>query len=88
MTPFADYLAEIKKNLADGDAAEHTHRPALKKRLESVVQGISATSEPTRIPCGAPDFNIPKGKVPLGQVETKDMGKTGAVANNGPAICK
>jgi hypothetical protein len=88
VTPFADYLAEIKKNLAHGDATEHTHRPALKKLLESVVQRISATSERTRIPCGAPDFNIPKGKVPLGQVETKDMGRTGGIANNRPAICK
>lgn len=30
MTPFGAYLDEIKKNLAHGDATEHTHRPALK----------------------------------------------------------
>jgi hypothetical protein len=30
MSPFAEYLDEIKKNLAHGDATEHTHRPALK----------------------------------------------------------
>ena len=73
MTPFADYLAEINKNLAHGDATEHTHRPALKKLLESVRRGIVATNEPTRILCGAPDFNITKGRVPLGHVETKDI---------------
>jgi hypothetical protein len=73
MTPFADYLAEINKNLAHGDATEHTHRPALKKLLESVRQGIVATNEPTRILCGAPDFNVTKGRVPLGHVETKDI---------------
>lgn len=30
MTAFADYLDEIRKNLAHGDATEHTPRPALK----------------------------------------------------------
>lgn len=74
-TPFADYFAELKKNLAHGDATEHTHRPALKKLLESVVPGITATNEPTRILCGAPDFNVTKGKVPLGHLETKDIGE-------------
>src|ERR1019366_9610643 len=31
--------------------------------------------EPTRILCGAPDFNITRGNVPLGHVETKDIGE-------------
>ncbi len=75
MTAFATYLDEIKKNLAHGDATEHTHRPALKKLLESVGQGIIATNEPTRILCGAPDFILTKSKVPLGHVETKDVGE-------------
>ncbi len=75
MTPFETYLEKIKKNLAHGDATEHTHRSAFKELLESVGQGIIATNEPTRILCGAPDFNITKGKVPLGHVETKDVGE-------------
>jgi predicted helicase len=73
MTAFADYLAAIKQNLAHGDATEHTHRPALKTLLEAVDKGIIATNEPTRILCGAPDFNITRKKVPLGHVETKDI---------------
>ena len=75
MTAFEEYLQEISKNLAHGDATEHTHRPALKKLLESLGQGITATNEPARILCGAPDFNITKGKVPLGHVETKAVGE-------------
>jgi hypothetical protein len=75
MSAFNDYLTELGKNLIHGDSTEHTHRPALKKLLESVGQGIIATNEPTRILCGAPDFNITKGKVPLGHVETKDIGE-------------
>jgi len=74
MSAFADYLAELRKNLAHGDATEGTHRLALKTLLESAGQGITATNEPTRILCGAPDFNITRGKVPLGHVETKDIG--------------
>jgi predicted helicase len=75
MTSFEEYLQEINTNLAHGDATEHTHRPALKKLLETLGPGITATNEPTRILCGAPDFNLTKGKVPLGHVETKTVGE-------------
>jgi len=83
MTPFEAYLDDIRKNLAHGDATEHTHRPALKKILESVGQGIIATNEPTRILCGAPDFILTKGKIPLGHVETKDVGENLAAMEKG-----
>jgi hypothetical protein len=70
----AEYVAELRKNLAHGDATEHTHRPALKSLLESLSKGITATNEPKRIACGAPDFIITRKNVPLGHVETKDVG--------------
>ena len=44
-------------------------------KFESIGKDIIATNEPTRILCGAPDFNITRGKVPLGHVETKDIGE-------------
>jgi hypothetical protein len=69
-----DYLADLRKNLALGLATEHTHRPALKSLLESVGKGITATNEPKRIACGAPDFNVSRKTIPLGYVETKDIG--------------
>ncbi len=72
---FVIYLGELSQNLKHGDATEHTHRPALKALLESIGKDIVATNEPTRIRCGAPDFNITRGKVPLGHVETKDLGE-------------
>jgi len=74
MTPFAEYLAAIRKRLAQGDATEQTHRAALEHLLEAVGKGITATNEPKRIACGAPDFNITRHKVPLGHIETKDIG--------------
>jgi N-6 DNA Methylase len=70
----AEYLAALKKNLAHGDSTEHTHRPALKSLLESLANGIIATNEPKRIICGAPDFIITRKNVPVGHVETKDLG--------------
>ncbi len=74
MSAFADYIKEIRKNLDKGDSTEHTHRPALEKLLEACGRDIEATNEPRRIACGAPDFNISRKDVPLGHVETKDVG--------------
>lgn len=73
MTAFAEYLTAIRKKLAQGDATEQTHRAALEHLLEAVGKGITATNEPKRIACGAPDFNITRHKVPLGHIETKDI---------------
>ena len=69
-----EYIAELRKNLAHGDATEHTHRPTLKSLLESIDKTITATNEPKRIECGAPDFIITRKNVPLGHIETKDVG--------------
>jgi hypothetical protein len=49
MTAFADYLAEIGKNLAHGDATEHTHRPALKMNWNKMHVG--SRREICRIAC-------------------------------------
>jgi len=72
----SDYLKKIEKAYAAGNATEHTHRPALKELIESFAAGITATNEPRRVKCGAPDFIITKGQSPLGYVECKDIGKT------------
>ncbi len=74
MTAFAEYLSMIRKEHGVGDATEHTHRPALKILLESAGKGITATNEPKRILCGSPDFQVVRKGVPLGHVETKDIG--------------
>ena len=71
---FAQYFRAVQKNISHGDATEHTHRPALKALLEMVSLGITATNEPKRIACGAPDFSITKKKIPLGHIEAKDIG--------------
>ncbi len=68
------YRRQIERELQAGNATEHTHRPALKSLIESLAPGLTATNEPRRIACGAPDFNIARGKIPLGHMETKDVG--------------
>jgi len=74
------YLDEIEMALKSGNATEHTYRPALKTLLESLADGITATNEPKRVECGAPDYVIsldtPHGPVTIGYVEAKDVGST------------
>jgi len=71
-----DYIHAIEKELAAGNATEHTHRPALKTLVEGLAKGIVATNEPQRIECGAPDFLVTKGALQIGYIEAKDVGKS------------
>lgn len=70
------YLARIKKEFESGDATEHTHRPALKDLMEGLDTEITATNEPKRVACGAPDFVVKKGVLSIGYIEAKDIGKS------------
>lgn len=74
MDSLATYLKEIERQLATGRATEHTHRAALQNLVESLDKGITATNEPTRIACGAPDFIVTKGAAIVGYIEAKDIG--------------
>lgn len=69
------YLVAIEQALKAGNATEHTHRPALKALIEALGGAdVRATNEPKQIACGAPDFIVARGVVPLGYVEAKDVG--------------
>ncbi len=70
------YLNAVQKTLSGGYASEGSHYPALKTLLESLRDGIVATSLPSRIECGAPDFIVTKGPATIGYVEAKDIGKS------------
>lgn len=71
---FKDYLMLIEQAYKAGNATEHTHRPALKDLLEAFQPDVTATNEPKRIKCGAPDYIITRKDIPLGFVEAKDIG--------------
>ncbi|MFQ6308770.1 hypothetical protein ACLMLE_00555 [Lysobacter capsici] len=69
------YLASVEQALKTRQAGEHTHRPALEPLLEALGgPEVDAINEPRQIKCGAPDFIVVRGTVPLGQVEAKDVG--------------
>src|SRR3970282_2071366 len=78
-TPIDEYRRQIEKALQAGNATEHTHRPALKTLVEALASGVTATNEPKRVECGAPDFIVSRktahGHVTLGYIEAKDVGK-------------
>jgi len=73
---FKHYLKTIENALKAGNATEHTHRPALKALLESLDLHITATNEPKRIACGAPDYIITRNDLSIGYIEAKDVGKS------------
>lgn len=74
--PFKIYIQTLQADLARGNATEHTHRPALKTLLEALEPGVTATNEPKKYTdCGKPDMRVFRGLVPLGSLETKDIGK-------------
>ena len=73
---FRKYVDDIEKELATGKATEPTYYPALKGLLEALATGTTATSNPKRIECGAPDFVVGRGEVTIGYVEAKDVGKS------------
>lgn len=71
---FVIYLEHLSQAVKAGNATEHTHRPALKQLIESLDSAITATNEPKRIACGAPDYIVTRGSLPLGYIEAKDLG--------------
>lgn len=53
--PISDYLREVRRDLAAGDATEHTHRAALAALIQSLERGVRVINEPKhRTDCGAP----------------------------------
>ncbi|MDO9303007.1 MAG: N-6 DNA methylase, partial [Anaerolineales bacterium] len=73
-TPFETYISKVEVDLRGGKATEHTYRGTLEIFMEALERGIEASNDPKHIECGAPDFIVEKRKVPLGYVETKDVG--------------
>jgi len=76
-----DYKGEIEKYLWNiyaqyqaGRASEHTYRPYIQTLLNIILPDILVTNEPSRIKCGVPDILIRKNNIPIGYVETKDIG--------------
>ena len=68
------YVENINKRYQLGNATEHTFRGDLQQLIESIVPEVSATNEPKRQKCGAPDYILMKKDIPVGFIEAKDIG--------------
>lgn len=67
------YLSEIEKDYKRGIATEHTYRGTLTHLLRALDTTISATNEPKRIKCGAPDYLVERNHLTIGYIEAKDI---------------
>ncbi len=77
-TLICEYLKEIEQLHRAGNATEHTYRPALRDLLQRMGGAqITATNEPKRVKCGAPDYVLTRdtgnGLFTIGYVEAKDV---------------
>ena len=69
-----NYISELNKLYATGVAREHTYRGSFQVLLTSLLpKGYTVVNEPARIACGAPDYIILHGEVPMAFVEAKDL---------------
>lgn len=75
MTHIQNYIDQINKAYSAGNATEHTYRTYLQQLVEILHPTLSATNEPQRIACGAPDYIITKKDIPIGYIEAKDVGR-------------
>ncbi|WP_291960107.1 type ISP restriction/modification enzyme [Maribacter sp.] len=71
-----EYIDIVSKRLQSGISREHSYRGDLETLIRELVSGIEITNEPTNVTdCGNPDYVITKGKIPVGYIEAKDIGK-------------
>ena len=69
------YLRSVADTRSSGYATEHSYRPALKTLIEALGgKATRAINEPSHVECGAPDFIVEQGGVPIGHIECKDVG--------------
>ena len=68
-------MKSLSEAYANGNATEHTYRPAFQNLLQAVLSEANVTNEPKQIECGAPDFVLSHNNIPRGYIEAKDLDK-------------
>jgi hypothetical protein len=68
------YLCSLSALYAQGITTEHSFRGALETLLKNMT-GFTAVNEAQHIACGAPDLTLLRGRIPIGYVEAKDIGR-------------
>ncbi len=74
MTAISQYIKKVSKHLASGQATEHTYRSTLEELIKAADSKLTIINEPKHIACGAPDLIVTGPTVPLGYIETKNIG--------------
>ncbi|MDR1199651.1 MAG: hypothetical protein LBK94_11700, partial [Prevotellaceae bacterium] len=69
-----EYIAELNRKYKGGITTEHSFRGVLEVLLKNMT-GLAVINEAQHIACGAPDLTLLQNKIPVGYVETKDIGK-------------
>ncbi len=71
-----EYVEVVSKRLQSGISREHSYRGDLETLIRTLVHGVEITNEPANVTdCGNPDYVLTKGKIPVGYIEAKDIGK-------------
>lgn len=74
--PINEYMQQVIKRYKSGISKEHSYRGDLENLLRDITTGVEITNEPSNVTdCGNPDYVITKGKIPIGYIEAKDVGK-------------
>ena len=70
------YIEQVNKRFKSGISKEHSYRGDLETLIRELVPGVETTNEPANVTdCGNHDYMITKGKIPIGYIEAKDIGK-------------
>ncbi len=71
---FKKYLQELNKKYQSGQSTELTYRECLTSLLKAQLSDVNIINEPKQIKCGSPDYVINRNQIPIGYIETKDVG--------------
>jgi predicted helicase len=69
-----NYVSSLNTRYKTGISREHSYRSDLQVLISSLAPNVLVTNEPARVACGAPDYIITKGDIPIGYIEAKDIG--------------
>ncbi|MEO0875029.1 MAG: N-6 DNA methylase, partial [Bacteroidota bacterium] len=70
------YINTVNRRYKSGISREHSYRGDFENLFKELVKGVEITNEPATVTdCGNPDYVITKGKIPIGYIEAKDIGK-------------
>jgi predicted helicase len=72
----SQYLDTVNKRYKSGISREHSYRGDFENLFRALINDVEITNEPANVTdCGNPDYVITKGKIPIGYIEAKDIGK-------------